>query len=190
MSTHAPGGHRAATDELNDQSANAGKALANTHRVEILDLLAQGERSVEVLSSRARMSVGLPSLHLQVLRRAGLVISRREVNRIVYRLAGDDVLVPLSALRSVATARIADADRAARTFLGGLAEVVGRAELLGRRRLGQAVVVDLRPAERYEAGHLPGAVMIPLDELVARLEDGFSEWRRAGLPDVVGPLPA
>ena len=221
-------GPRAAKDELNRQFAAVGRALANAHRVEMLDLLAQGERSVEVLAARARITVKLASAHLQVLRRAGLVAARREGTRIVYRIAGDDVLTLLAAIRSTATARIAEAERAARAFLGGPAEVLGRGELLERVRLGRAVVVDLRPTEEYEAGHLPGALSIPLDQLEARLaelpddveivaycrgpfcalapagvevlrdaglqarrlEDGFPEWRLAGLPVVVGPHPA
>lgn len=219
---------RAAKDALNDHFAQVGKALGNSHRVEMLDLLAQGERSVEVLAARADIAVTLASAHLQVLRRAGLIASRREGTRVVYRLAGDDVFELLAAVRSVATSRIADAERAARSFLGGPAEVIGRGELLERARLGEVVVVDLRPTEEYVAGHLPGALSIPLDELEARLaelpadveivaycrgpfcalapvgvevlrdaglsarrlEEGFPEWRLAGLPVVVGTLPA
>ncbi|MFV2064011.1 MAG: ArsR/SmtB family transcription factor, partial [Chloroflexota bacterium] len=112
MTAHGPGSHGVAKAELNDQFAHVGRALANPHRVELLDLLAQGERSVEVLASRAHITVGLASAHLQVLRRSGLVIGRREGTRIVYRLTGDDVLELPTTVRSVATARIADAERA------------------------------------------------------------------------------
>ena len=219
---------RAAKDELNRQFAVMGQALANPHRVEMLDLLAQGERSVEVLATRARIGVKLASSHLQVLRRAGLVVGRRDGTRVLYRLAGDDVLALLRTIRATATARIAEAERAARTFLGGPAEVVGRDELLTRVRRGEAIVVDLRPSEEYEAGHLPGALSIPLDQLrerladlpddveivaycrgpycalaptgvellretgrrARRLEEGFPEWRLAGLPVVTGSLSA
>lgn len=219
---------RAAKHELQAQFALIGRALANPHRVELLDLLAQGERSVEVLAARASISVGLASAHLQALRRAGLVVSRRDRTRIVYRLAGDDVYELLAVVRAVATRRIADADRAARTYLGEPIEAVSRAELLARIRSGDAVVVDLRPAEEYEAGHIVGAISIPLVELEAhlaelpagvevvaycrgpycalapqgvallrrsgrrarRLEDGFPEWRLAGLPVATGPSPA
>jgi rhodanese-related sulfurtransferase/DNA-binding transcriptional ArsR family regulator len=218
----------AAKDELHAQFARIGRALANSHRVEVLDLLAQGERSVEVLAMRAGMSVGLASSHLQALRRAGLVVSRRDGTRIVYRLAGDDVYELLAAVRSVATGRIADAQEAARAYLGQPAEAVSRAELLARVRAGDAVVVDLRPGEEYEAGHIAGAISIPLAELEAhlaelpagveivaycrgpycalapqgvallrragrrarRLEDGFPEWRLAGLPVATGSRPA
>ena len=171
MTDDRPLGPGAAKDELNRQFAVMGQALANPHRLEMLDLLAQGERSVEVLAARARISTKLASSHLQVLRRAGLIVGRREGQRIVYRLAGDDVLTLLSAIRATATARIAEAERAARAFLGGPAEVVGRDELLARVQRGEAIVVDLRPSEEYEAGHLPGALSIPLDQLRARLSD-------------------
>lgn len=219
---------RAAKDELHAHFARIGRALANPHRVEILDLLAQGERSVEVLAARAAISVGLASAHLQTLRRAGLVASRRDRTRIVYRLAGDDVYALLAAVRSVATDRISDAGGAARSYLGEPVEAVSRAELLDRVRSGDAVVVDLRPTEEYEAGHIAGAISIPLPELEARLdelppgveivaycrgpycalapegvrllraagrrarrlEDGFPEWRLAGLPIATGSRPA
>ena len=228
MTSTPPVGARAAKDDLNEQFARIGKALANAHRVEILDLLAQGERSVEVLASRAGITVGLTSAHLQVLRRGGLIASRRDGNRVVYRLAGDDVYHLLTAVRTVATSRIADAQRAADTFLGGATESVSRGELLERVRQGTAIVVDLRPPEEYAAGHVAGALSIPLGELEARLaelppdvevvaycrgpfcalapqgvsllrgagwrarrlEDGFPEWRLAGLPVVTGALPA
>ncbi len=219
---------RAAKDELHEQFARVGRALANPHRVEILDLLAQGERSVEVLAGRAAISIGLASAHLQALRRAGLVASRRDGTRILYRLAGDDVYELLAAVRSVATGRLADAERAARAYVGEPVEAVSRAELLKRVRSGDAVVVDLRPDEEYQAGHIAGAISIPLAELEAhlgevpadveivaycrgpycalapqgvallrraglrarRLEDGFPEWRLAGLPIATGPRPA
>ncbi len=219
---------RTAKDELHEQFARIGRALGNPHRVEILDLLAQGERSVEVLAARAAISVGLASAHLQALRRAGLVVARRDGTRIVHRLAGDDVYELLAAVRSVATARIADADRAARAYMGEPVEAVGRAELLERVRSGDAVIVDLRPDEEYAAGHIAGAISIPLAELEAhladlppgveivaycrgpycalapqgvallrrsgrrarRLEDGFPEWRLAGLPVATGSRPA
>ena len=219
---------RTAKDELHEQFARIGRALANPHRVEILDLLAQGERSVEVLAARSAITIGLASAHLQTLRRAGLVASRRGGTRVIYRLAGDDVYELLAAVRSVATGRIADADRAARAYLGEPVEAVSRAELLERVRSGDAVVVDLRPAEEFEAGHIAGAISIPLAELEAhlaelpagveivaycrgpycalapqgvallrgagrrarRLEDGFPEWRLAGLPVAAGSRPA
>lgn len=217
-----------AKDELHAQFARIGRAFANAHRVELLDLLAQGERSVEVLATRATITVGLASAHLHTLRRAGLIASRRDGTRILYRLSGDDVYELLAAVRSVATGRLADAERAARAYMGEPVEAVSRAELLERVRSGDAVVVDLRPSEEYQAGHIAGAISIPLAELEAhlaglpadvevvaycrgpycalapqgvallrragrrarRLEDGFPEWRLAGLPVVSGPRPA
>jgi rhodanese-related sulfurtransferase len=164
-------GTRAAKAELHEGFAHVGKALANAHRVEMLDLLAQGERGVEALADAAAISVGLASAHLQALRRAGLVASRRDGSRIVYRLAGDDVYALLTALRTVATGRIAEAERAARAYLGAPLEAVGRAELLARVRAGDAVVVDLRPREEFEAGHIAGALSIPLPDLEARLAE-------------------
>lgn len=216
-------GTRAAKNELHDAFAQVGKALANGHRIELLDLLAQGERSVEVLASRADISVALASAHLQGLRRAGLVTARRDGNRILYRLADDDVYALLASVRTVAS-RLGEAERAAQRFLGAPQEAVSRAELLGRVRSGDAIVVDLRPADEYEAGHIAGALSIPLPELEARLaelppdvevvaycrgpycamspqavalleragrrarrlEDGYPEWRLAGLPVEAG----
>ncbi len=164
-------GTRAAKDQLHEVFARVGKALANAHRVEMLDLLAQGERSVEALANAAAISVGLASAHLHTLKGAGLVTPRRDGNRILYRLAGDDVYALLAALRTVATGRIADADRAARAYLGEPIEAVSRAELLVRVANGTAVVVDLRPPEEYAAGHVAGAISIPLSELEARLAE-------------------
>ena len=181
-----------------------------------------------ILARRAGLSVGLASAHLQVLRRAGLIAARRDGTRIVYRLAGDDVYHLLAAVRTIAMDRIADAEHAARAFLGGPAETVSRIELLERVRSGTVVVVDLRPTEEYAAGHVAGALSIPLDQLqvrvaelppavevvaycrgpfcalapqgvtllrragraARRLEEGFPEWRLAGLPVVVGSSPA
>lgn len=220
---------RAAKDHLNEQFARVGKAFASPRRVEILDLLAQGERSVETLATRAEIGVGLASAHLQVLRRAGLIVARREGTRIFYRLAGDDAYHLLGAVRTFAADRLAEVDRAARAYLGDAdpVELVSRDELLTRVNAGDAVVLDLRPAEEYRAGHIVGALSLPLEELEARLaelptgveivaycrgpfcalapqgvallrqrghrarrlEDGFPEWRLAGLPVAVGSSP-
>ena len=212
-------GTRAAKNELQEAFARVGKALANPHRIELLDLLAQGERQVEALAIAADISVALTSAHLQALRRAGLVTSRREGTRILYRLAGDDAYALLTALRAVA-ARLGDTERAAAHYLGTPMEAVGREELFARVRAGDAVVIDVRPPEEYAAGHIAGAVSIPLGDLEARLaelpadvelvaycrgpycamsaqgvallhrlgrrarrlEDGYPEWRLAGLP--------
>lgn len=220
---------RAAKDHLNEQFARIGKAFASPRRIEILDLLAQGERSVEALAARAEIGVGLASAHLQVLRRAGLIVARREGTRMFYRLAGDDAYHLLVAVRTFAADRLAEADRAARAYLGAAdpVELVSREELLMRVKAGDAVVLDLRPTEEYRAGHIAGALSLPLEELEARLaelptgvevvaycrgpfcalapqgvamlrrrghrarrlEDGFPEWRLAGLPVAVGSSP-
>ena len=119
---------------------------------------------------RADISLALASAHLQSLRRAGLVAARRDGNRILYRLADDDVYGLLAALRTVAS-RLGDAERAATRFLGAPREAVSRVELLGRVRAGDAVVVDLRPHDEFEAGHIAGALSIPLPELEARLAE-------------------
>jgi DNA-binding transcriptional ArsR family regulator len=129
------GESRTRKDDMNEQFARVGRALANAHRVEMLDLLAQGERGVELLANRACITVGLASAHLQVLRRAGLVASRREGSRIVYGLAGDDVHRLLAAVRTVAAERIADAERAVKAYLGGVVETVSRTVLMVRVRL-------------------------------------------------------
>ena len=113
-----PVGTRAAKDDLHEVFARVGKALANGHRVEMLDLLAQGERSVESLAGAATISIGLASAHLHTLRAAGLVTSRRDGNRVLYRISGEDAYALLAALRTVASNRIADAERAARAYLG------------------------------------------------------------------------
>ena len=219
-------GTRAAKNELHDAFAKVGKAMANGHRIELLDLLAQGERSVEVLASRADISVALASAHLQALRRAGLVAARREGNFVLYRLADDDVYSLLASLRTVAS-RLGEAERAATRFLGAPREAVSRSELVSRVLAGEAVVVDLRPSDEFEAGHIAGALSIPLAELEARLaelpehveivaycrgpycamspqavalleragrrarrlEEGYPEWRLAGLPVETGSTP-
>ena len=166
-----PVGTRAAKDDLHEVFARVGKALANGHRVEMLDLLAQGERSVESLAGAATISIGLASAHLHTLRAAGLVTSRRDGNRVLYRISGEDAYALLAALRTVASNRIADAERAARAYLGEPIEALSRTELLERVSAGTAVVVDLRPREEYAAGHVAGAISIPLSELEARLAE-------------------
>ena len=166
-----PVGTRAAKDDLHEVFARVGKALANGHRVEMLDLLAQGERSVESLAGAATISIGLASAHLHTLRAAGLVTSRRDGNRVLYRISGEDAYALLAALRTVASGRVADAERAARAYLGEPIEALSRTELLERVSAGTAVVVDLRPREEYAAGHVAGAISIPLSELEARLAE-------------------
>jgi rhodanese-related sulfurtransferase len=210
---------------LYDQFALVGKAFANGRRAELVDVLAQGERAVEALAEQIGQSVANTSQHLQVLARSGLVTSRRDGNRVLYRLAGEQVEVLWDTLRAVAAENVVGVPQAAEDYLGdrGQMEQVSRDELA--RRLVEGVVVwDVRPVAEYEAGHIPGAVSVPPDEVqrrlddvpdgvevvaycrgrfcvfadeavralgardrrAMRLEDGFPEWRRAGLPVAVG----
>jgi rhodanese-related sulfurtransferase/DNA-binding transcriptional ArsR family regulator len=162
---------RATKTALNEQFARIGKALASPRRIELLDLLAQGEHSVETLAAETDMSVTLTSSHLQALRRARLVDTRRDGARIFYRLAGDDVLELLTALRTVAHDRLAEVEQVVRAYFGASDELepIGRDELVRRAAGGDVVLLDLRPREEYEAGHIAGAVSIPLERLAREL---------------------
>jgi rhodanese-related sulfurtransferase/DNA-binding transcriptional ArsR family regulator len=166
---------RDAKTALYEQFARAGKGLANPKRLELLDLLAQGEYTVEAMASAAGLGLSTASMHLQALKDAGLVRTRREGTFVHYRLAGDDVAALLALLRTVATAHLADADRAAAGYLGTPAthrsDAVARDELLRRVRAGDVVVLDVRPTTEYTAGHIPGAVSVPLDQLEHRLAE-------------------
>jgi len=141
--------------------------------LELMDLLAQAERSVEDLARAAGMQLGNTSAQLRVLHAAGLVTSRREGTRVFYRLAGDDIAALYRTLREVARAHLPDAEAARAAYLGSTepAEPVSREELLRRAEAGEALVIDVRPAEEFAAGHIPGAVSIPLGELPARLDE-------------------
>lgn len=152
---------------LYEAFAAAGKALASGKR---LELLAQGERSVESLARAARLNVTTASSHLQTLKQAGLVATRREGVRVFYRLAGDDVARLFVLLRQVAQARQPAVEAARAAFLGqdGGREVSVE-ELQTLIQAGEAVVLDVRPVAEYEAGHIPGAVSIPLGELAGRI---------------------
>jgi rhodanese-related sulfurtransferase len=166
---------RAAKTELFEQYARVGKALSAPKRLDLLDLLAQGERTVDALARTAGLGVSTASMHLQTLRQAGLVRTRKEGTSVHYRLAGDDVAGLYADLRDVALTHLADADRALVAYLGGddvgEAEDVPREELLRRARSGQTVVLDVRPGHEYAAGHIPGAVSIPVEELEQRLAE-------------------
>ena len=165
-------GDAAAKAELFDSLARVGKALGSGKRLELLDLLAQGERSVEVLARAAGLGLTTASAHLQTLRRAGLVATRRDGTKVYYRLAGDDVADLYHRLRKVAGAHVADVDVARTAYLGPAdTEQVGRDDLLRRAAAGEVVVLDVRPIEEYTAGHIPGAVSIPVDTLAARLDE-------------------
>jgi rhodanese-related sulfurtransferase/DNA-binding transcriptional ArsR family regulator len=199
-----------------------GAALSSGPRLALLEYAAQRERSVEALAAMTGLSVANASKHLQALRQAGLVTARREGLRVYYALAGDDVSRLLAALREVAERRAADVEKLLRDWLAhrDALEPVPARELLARAKKGLVTVLDVRPEEEYAAGHLPGAINVPLErleralarlprrrEVVAycrgpyclmsfeavaklrkrgfrarRLENGFPEWRAAGLP--------
>jgi rhodanese-related sulfurtransferase len=158
---------RAAKDALYDAFAEVAKALASGRRAEIADLLAQGERPVEEIAGEIGQSVANTSHHLRAMARAGLVATRRDGTRIFYRLAGERVGELWAALRDVAAEHVAGLDHLARAYLGerdGI-EVVGRAELAARLERGEVVVLDVRPAAEFEAGHIRGARPAPIGEL-------------------------
>ena len=208
--------------DLFTQFARVGKALGNANRLELLEFLAQGERSVDALARVAGLSVANTSQHLQQLRQAGLVACRKEGPKVWYRVSGDDVMRLLDALRGVAGRHLAEVERLVSSYLTVKDELepLPREELLARARDGLVTVLDVRPAEEYAAGHVPGAVNVPLAELedwldrldpaqeivaycrgphcvlafdavarlrdqglkARRLQDGFPEWKLAGLP--------
>ncbi len=168
-------GDAARKSELFEQLARVGKALGSGKRLELLDLLAQGPRSVADLAAAAGLGLTTASAHLQTLKQAGLVATSREGTTIRYRLADTDVAALYAQLRSVAAARLPDVDAARTRYLGTEAgedtEQVDREELLRRARAGEVVVLDVRPAPEFAAGHIPGAVSIPIDELPERLSE-------------------
>ncbi|ORT57075.1 metalloregulator ArsR/SmtB family transcription factor [Streptomyces sp. CB03238] len=157
---------------LYDAFARTGKALSSGKRLELLDLLAQGERTVDALARAAGLNLTTASAHLQTLKQAGLVATRRDGVRIHYRLAGDDVAALYALLRQVARTHQAGVEPARTAYLGADdAEEVDREELLARARAGGVVVLDVRPVEEYAAGHIPGAISIPVGELAGRIEE-------------------
>ncbi|KAA0233770.1 MAG: hypothetical protein JJLCMIEE_03627 [Acidimicrobiales bacterium] len=160
-------------DEVYDQFARVGKALASPRRLELLDLLAQGPRSVEVLATHVDQPLANTSHHLRVLRAARLVDSEKVGTRVIYRVAGDDVITLFQAVRGVAESRLAEVELVTRQFLEErqAMERIDAADLLERTRSGVVTVLDVRPREEYEGGHVPGAVSVPLDELKSRLSE-------------------
>lgn len=155
------------------QFATVAKAVAHPHRLELLEQLAQGERSVEVLADRIRVSIANASQHLQHMRRAGLVTARREGKFVFYRLAEDAVLDLLASVRRIAEHHSAEVDRVVRSYFQNRdnLEPVSRTELMDRLKAGIVTVLDVRPADEFALGHLPGAINIPLGELEKRLAD-------------------
>lgn len=165
-------GDRDAKTALFDQFARVGKALGSGKRLELLDLLAQGERTVEALARAAELGLTTASAHLQTLKQANLVTTRREGTKVHYRLAGTDVAALYAFTRTVASAHLPDVEAASTAYLGpDDAEHVSRDELLRRAESGDVVVLDVRPREEYQAGHIPGAVSVPVEELADKLGD-------------------
>jgi len=218
-------GDRAAKDALFDAFAEVAKAMASGRRAEIVDVLAQGERSVDQLADEISQSVANTSHHLRAMARAGILRTRRDGTRIFYMLASDRVGEVWAAMRDIATEHIAGINELAKAYIGDRAglEPVTRNELEARLRAGDTVVLDVRPAAEFDAGHIAGARSVPVGELrrlrslskdieivaycrgpycvyaddavrqlrrrgftARRLEDGYPEWKRAGLPIAAG----
>lgn len=211
-----------AKERLYQAIGRVAAGLASAGRLQLLEFVAQGERSVEALAAMSGLSVANTSKHLQALRQAGLVHARKEGLRVYYALAGDDVSALLASLRGVAEHRAADVEKLLQTWLGHRDELepVPARELLARAKSGLVTVLDVRPQEEYAAGHLPGAINVPVEKLegflaklprrkevvaycrgpyclmsfeavaklrkrgfkARRLENGYPEWRAAGLP--------
>ena len=155
------------------QFAAVAKSLAHSHRLELLEQLAQGERSVEVVADRIGLSIANASQHLQHMRRAGLVANRREGKFVYYRLVDDSVLDLLAALRGIAERNLAEVEQVIRSYFYNRdsLEPVSREELLKRSRAGEITILDVRPEDEFALGHLPGAVNMPLRKLEIRLSE-------------------
>lgn len=160
-------------DAIYEQLGRIGKAVASSRRLELLDLLCQGPRTVESLASEAGQRLANTSHHLQVLRRARLIEADKQGVTVTYRLADLEVSTFLRALRGLAESRLADIQHVTRQFLEArnAMEPVARAELLARVRHGAVTVLDVRPYQEYCAGHIPGAVSVPLGDLEGRLAE-------------------
>src|ERR687887_1984531 len=156
-------------EALFEAIAVMGKAFSSPRRLELLDLLAQGPRSVDELARRSKQSVANASQHLQALHAAGLVSRERDGARVRYELGGDDVLRLWLALRDTSVERLAEVERAARDYLGDGMEAIDGEELIARMRRRDVVLVDVRPRDEFAAGHIEGARSIPLDELEQHL---------------------
>jgi len=211
-----------AKERLYQAIGRVAAALGSAGRLQLLEFVAQGERSVDALATMTGLSVANTSKHLQALRQAGLVSARKQGLRVYYAIAGDDVSLLLAALRGVAEHRAADVEKLLQAWLAHRDELeaVPAREVLARVRRGLVTVLDVRPAEEYAAGHVPGAINVPVDRLekylsklpkrkeviaycrgpyclmsfeaveklrkrgfkAKRLENGYPEWRAAGLP--------
>lgn len=160
-------------DAIYEQLARIGKSLASGPRLEILDILCQGPRTVEALAKHVSQSTANTSHHLQVLRRARLIEAQKDGVHVTYRLADDDVCAFFHALRGLAESHLLEIEQVSRQFLEerGAMEPIDREVLVERVRSGAVTVLDVRPPEEYDAGHLPGAISVPLDALEQRLEE-------------------
>lgn len=219
--------------ELLDTLAGVARALGNGHRLALLERLAQGAAAVETLAHTADLTVGNASQHLQHLRRAGLVTAQRDGKHMIYRLTDERIVTLMALLRQVAETNLAEMERlVGRLFAeddaGGALEAVTREELLAGLSTGKLALLDVRPEEEFEAGHLPQAINIPLEQLedmldrlprdreivaycrgpycvlsheavqrlrqlgyrVRRFEEGYPEWKAAGLPVSAQPAAA
>jgi rhodanese-related sulfurtransferase/predicted transcriptional regulator len=162
---------RQAKDALFEAIAVMGKAFGSPRRLELIDLLAQGPRTVEELAAASGQSIANASQHLLTLHASGLVTRQRDGTRVRYSLAGQDVVHLWLELRDASAARLAEVERAARNYLGDEVEAISREELLPRLGNNDVVLVDVRPSEEFDAGHIEGARSIPLDELEERLAE-------------------
>ena len=164
---------RQSKTELFEQFARIGKALSSGVRIEVLDLLAQSERSVEALAEMLNQSIQNISRHLQILRNTKLITSRKDGNFVFYRLADSEVSRLVSMVQSVARARLAEVEEIVKRFVShsGEFEAVAAPELMKRVDSGEVVVVDVRPRVEFDAGHIPGALNVPLPDLERRLKE-------------------
>lgn len=164
--------HRIFKDQMYDQFARVARAMANPHRLELIDLLAQGERAVEELARETSMSIANASQHLQTLRAAQLVEVRREGVYAYYRLANESVYRVWQSIRELGEARLAEIDRIVQTFLANRAdlEAVSAEDLVRRMQSNGLVVLDVRPPEEYRAGHIPGARSVPVSEIESAIK--------------------
>src|SRR3954454_7971093 len=164
-------GSRREKDALFEAIALMGKAFASPRRLELLDLLAQAPRTVDDLARASDQSTANTSQHLQALHAAGMVTRAREGTSVRYALAGDQALALWLALRDASVARLAEVERAAREYLGDDVDAIGRDELIERMNRGDVVLLDVRPTEEFEAGHIDGAQSIPIGEFEQRLAE-------------------
>jgi rhodanese-related sulfurtransferase len=164
---------RSTKSRLYEELSRVGRALGSARRLELLEILAQGERSVEVLARHTGLSVANTSHHLQALRESRLVEAHKEGLFVYYRLTSPEVFGVVQMIRELGEQHIAEVDRIMRSYFGERDELepVRREELLERAKMGTVIVLDVRPAEEYRAGHIPGAMSVPVDQLEQRLAD-------------------